>query len=57
MKQEYVATVRANGRFFVPIPDSVAKMLNLRDADLFKPILTPDGLITYERVDVEDKQT
>lgn len=54
MKQEYVATVKARDRFYFPIPESVAKMLNVRDADLFKPIVTPDGKVQFERVDAED---
>jgi hypothetical protein len=51
MKQEYVAAVKASGRFYFPIPESLARMLNVRDADLFKPVLMADGAVQFQRVD------
>lgn len=56
MKQEYVAAVKARDRYYFPIPDSVAKMLNVRDADLFKPMVTPDGKVQFERVSEESEK-
>jgi hypothetical protein len=56
MKAGYVATVQARGRFYLPVPQDVAKMLNIRDADLFKPLLLQDGKLQFERVNAEGEK-
>jgi|GEM_PF-3163131 len=53
MKPLFTAAFKVDNRTFIEVPESIVKMTNIKDGDIYSPRVEPDGAIVLQRKEAE----